>query len=179
MTSVRRRSTSLVVSLGVIHAFVVVLLLHRRQADLGHGVEAAYVEPMAHWLRDSLLYAPVGVLLLLLTTLAAHRVTTRWAKGDDGLVPALVWAGLGAIAYALISVPAAMTHGALFGVGHHAAPSLLQASYEGIVTLRYSFAILLAFAMVVGLPWAPRWRLRTGGSRPPVPTSVHEGTERC
>lgn len=178
MTGARHRSTSLVVFLGVLHAFAVVFLMHRRQADLGHGVEAAYIDPVSHWLRDSLLYAPAGVVLLLLTTLAAYRLTTRWAKGDDGLVPALVWAGLGAIAYALVSVPAAMAHGTLFGVGHHAAPSLLQASYEGIVTLRYSFAILLACAMVLGLPWAPRWR-GAKRSRVAVPTPATERGEPC
>lgn len=178
MTWARHRSTSLVVFLGVLHAFVVVFLVHRRRGDLGPFVEAAYVDPMGHWLRDSLLYAPVGVVLLLVTTLAAHRFVTRWAAGDDGLVPALVWAGLGATASALVSVPAAVAHGTLFGVGHHGTPSLLQAGFGATVTLRYSFAILLAFAVVVGLPWAPRWGARTR-SPGAVRTPANERGEPC
>jgi len=151
----RHRLPMLVLLAGVLHAFVLVLVLHRGSADLGHGGEAAYVSPVGHWLRDSVLYAPVAVALLLVATLLARHVTARWARADDGLGAVLLWAGLGSVAYALASVPGTIAHGALFSSTHSEATSVWQAGQQAILTLRYSFALLVAFAMVMGLPWMP------------------------
>lgn len=169
---VRHRFPMLVLLAGVVHAFVVVGVLHRGSADLGHAGEAAYLSPVGHWLRDSLLYAPVGVALLLVATLAARRVTARWARADDGLGAVLLWAGLGSVAYALASVPGTIAHGALFSSTHSEATSVWQAGQQAILTLRSSFALLVAFAMVMGLPWAPPRRRAPPTLSPPTPATT-------
>ena len=157
----RRRLLALVGAAGVLQAFVIVLILHGRHDDgVGHAREVAYVDPVAHWLRDSVMYTPVGVALLLLATVLARRLVRRWGGGDEGFRAAMVWALLGAGAYALASVPATVVHGALFSAGHAGTPGFFPAAEEGIVTLRYSFALLLVFAMVLGVPWSPRRRVR-------------------
>lgn len=170
---VRHRFPTLVLLAGVLHAFVVVLVLHRRSADLGHAGEAAYLDPVGHWLRDSVLYAPVGVALLLVATLLARRVTARWARADDGLGAVLLWAGLGSVAYALASVPGTIAHGALFSSTHTETTSVWQAGQQAILTLRYSFALLVAFAMVMGLPWVPARRKGAPPTlSPPTPATT-------
>lgn len=173
MTRDRRRLTRLVLLAGVVQAAVVVAVLQRRGDDLGHAGEATYVGPLGHWLRDAVLYAPVGVALLLLATLLAHRLADRWTTASDGFAATLLWAGLGAVGYAVASVPASLAHGVLFAVGHAEPPSVWDAGQQAVLTLRYSFALLVAFAMVIGLPWAPRRRAgaHAAGSRPtPAPT---------
>lgn len=118
------RLATRVLAAGVVQAFVVVFALQWRGDELGHHAgEAAYVGPLGHWLRDALLYAPVGVALLLLATLLARRLTARWTMAGDGVGAVVLWAGLGALAYALASVPASLAHGVLFADGHVAARS--------------------------------------------------------
>lgn len=154
----RRRLFGLVSVAAVVQAFTIVGVLHARGDDLGHAHEAVYVDPVAHWLRDAVLYVPASVALLLLATLLARHLAGRWLRTPDGVGAAVLWAGLGAGAYALASVPAAMAHGALFTATGVGLPSLLAALQEAIVTLRYSFGLLVFCVMVLGLPWAPRRR---------------------
>lgn len=148
----RRRLIAVVSVAGVAQAFVLVGLLHRRGDELGHAHEAAYIDPVAHWLRDSVLYAPAGVVVLLLATLLTRRLAHRWLHTTDGVGAAMLWAGLAAVMYAVVSVPAAMVHGALFS--STVVTPLLSAVQGSIVTLRYSFGLLIACAMLLGLPWA-------------------------
>lgn len=154
---VRRRLVGRVVVAGVLQAFVVVLVLHRRHDEIGQAGEAVYLDPVAHWTRDSLLYAPVAVLLLLVATLAARRLVGALRLADGGVGAVLLWSGMGAALYAVASVPAAVVHGRLFGAGHgHGGaglPQLLPATQEAIFTMRYSFALLLVYCLAVGLPW--------------------------
>lgn len=158
MTKARRRLPRLVILAGVVHAFVMVLVLQQHGPTLSHGGEAVYIDPVGHWLRDSVLYLPVGVVLLLVATLLARRLAERWTVGGDGFGAVLLWAGLGAVVYALASVPGTIAHGALFSSTHTETPSWWQAAQQTILTLRYSFALLVALAMVTGVPWAARRR---------------------
>lgn len=166
----RRRLIAMVAVAGVAQAFVLVGLLHRRGDELGHAHEAAYIDPVAHWLRDSVLYAPAGVVVLLLATLLTRRLAARWLRTTDGVGAALLWAGLAAAMYAVVSVPAAMVHGALFS--STVVTPLLSAVQGAIVTLRYSFGLLVAFTMLLGLPWARHRRAVRAPttSRSPVST---------
>lgn len=168
----RRRFAGVVALAGVCQAFVVVAVLQARHDGLRTGHELAYVDPTAHWLRDSVMYAPVGVLLLWLSTLAARRLVDASAGAVDGVGASVVWAGLAAVVYAGASVPAAQVHGALFLAGHASSPDLLDVAAEAVVTLRYSFAVLLVVAMVLGPPWgSPRRRAkRRPHPTPPLPT---------
>lgn len=168
---VRRRLVGRVVLAGVLQAFVVVLVLHRRHDEIGQAGEAVYLDPVAHWTRDSLLYAPVAVLLLLVATLAARRLVGGLRLADGGVGAVLLWSGLGAALYAAASVPAAVVHAQLFGAGHgHGGaglPQFLPAAQEAIFTMRYSFALLLVYCLAVGLPWATQRRAMT---RAPIAT---------
>jgi hypothetical protein len=49
-----------------------------------------------------------------------------------------------------------MVHAELFSAGHTGTSFLLHSVEEGIITLRYSFALLLLFSVVTGVPWALR-----------------------
>lgn len=172
MPAESRRLIGVVSVAGVAQAFVVVGLLQRRGDELGHAHEAAYIDPVAHWLRDSVLYAPAGVVVLLLATLLARRLSARWLPTAEGVGAAMLWAGLAATMYAALSVPAAMVHGALFSSTVVGGTPVLTAIQGAIVTLRYSFALLIASAMLLGLPWArsPRAARTPATPRPPVST---------
>lgn len=151
-----RRLAGLVVFIGLVQAFAVGLVLHLQHDDPSGAHEVAYVDPILHWLRDSALAAPLSVVLLFGATLLARRLTTRRGIIGTGFGAAMLWAALGALAYAVASVPAAMVHAELFSAGHTSTSFLLHSVEEGIITLRYSFALLLLFPMVTGVPWAVR-----------------------
>lgn len=171
-----RRSTvrllAHVAAVGVVQAFAIGWVLHRLHDDPAEAHEAVYVPPVLHWLRDSALAVPGGVLLLLGATLLARRLCRR--RGSDGAGAGagagahLLWAGLGSVAYAEASVPAALVHARLFEAGHDEGSFALHSAVEGIVTLRYSFVLLLLLAVVAGLPWTGRSRGR-GRRRPQAP----------
>jgi hypothetical protein len=150
-----------VVSAGLIQAFAVGLVLHRLHSDPASAHEVTYVPPVLHWLRDSALAAPLAVLLLFIATSVARRLSTTGARPGDGVAAHALWAGLGAAAYAAASVPAALVHARLFGAHHEQTSFLLHSAKESLVTLRYSFALLVAFALAAGLPWARRRSLGT------------------
>lgn len=151
-----RRLAGLVVFIGLVQAFAVGLVLHLEHDDPSEAHEVVYVDPILHWLRDSALAAPLSILLLFGATLAARRLTTRRGRVGIGFGAAMLWAALGAVAYAVASVPAAMVHAELFSAGHTGTSFLLHSVEEGIITMRYSFALLLLFSMVTGVPWAAR-----------------------
>lgn len=150
---------------GLLQAFAVGVVLHRQHDDPTEAHEAVYIGPVQHWLRDSTLSVPLAVLLLLLATLVARRLATRQGRAGDGVGASLLWAGLGAVAYAVASIPAAMAHAWLFGAGHEEQSFLLHSAEEAVITLRYSFALLVGFALVVGLPWGRHVGLVRGGRR--------------
>ena len=151
-----------VAAVGVVQAFAIGWVLHRLHDDPAEAHEAVYVPPVLHWLRDSALSVPGGVLLLLGATLLARRLSRRRGRAGDGAGACLLWAGLGSVAYAVASVPAALVHARLFEAGHDEGSFALHSAVEGIVTLRYSFVLLLVLAVVAGLPWTGRSR---GGDR--------------
>ena len=150
------RVAGLVVLIGLVQALAVGLVLHLQHDDPSEAHEVVYVDPILHWLRDSALAAPLSVVLLFVATLLARRLTTRRRRVGTGFGAAMLWAALGAVAYAVASVPAAMVHAELFSAGHTGTSFLLHSVEEGIITMRYSFALLLLFAMVTGVPWAAR-----------------------
>lgn len=166
-----RRFAGLVALAGVGQAFLVVAVLQGRNDELGAAHEVVSLDPTAHWLRDSVMYAPVGVALLLASSLVARRLVAGWSGSRDGVGASVVWAGLAALVYAVASVPAAGVHAELFLTDHAPASEAVHLAQEAVVTLRYSFAFLLVFAMVLGLPWgSPRRRSPTGP--PPSPLST-------
>ena len=166
------RLVAVVLAAGLVQAFAVGLVLHRLHDDPAEAHEARYVAPVLHWLRDSALAAPMAVALLLLATLAARRLSGGTPRANS-LGPRLVWAGLGAVAYAAASVPAALVHSRLFGAGHEESSSLLlHSAEEAIITLRYSFALLLAISVLVGLPWAQQGSNGNDDVRAPRPDTL-------
>lgn len=153
-----RRLLGSVALAGAVHAFLLVLVLHRAAGDLWYAPAAATADPVSHWVRDALLYVPAGIALLLAATLAARRLGTRWTATRSGVGAVVLWAGCGAAVYAVASVPANLAHGVLFASEHAAGVSALQLGNEAILTLRYSFAVLVAFACLAGVPWTARGR---------------------
>lgn len=143
---------------GTVQAFSVGYILHRLHDDPNETHEAVYVTPVVHWLRDSALAAPGAIVLLIAATLVSRRIMARGSAGQAGASMAgyLVWAAFGAAAYALASVPAAMVHARLFSAHHEEGSYLLHSAEEAVLTLRYSFALLLGIAALAGLPWTPR-----------------------
>ncbi len=167
---------------GLLQAFAVGWVLHGLHDDPAEAHEAVYVPPVLHWLRDSALSVPGGLLLLFGATLVARRLATRDGGAGDGAGAYPLWAGLGAVAYAVASVPAALLHARLFEAGHEEVSFALHSAVEGIVTLRYSFVLLLGLAMAIGLPWmkprrsvASRLRLRLRLHLHRKPTTTWEG----
>ena len=150
------RVMGLVFPAALVQCFAVGFVLHRLHDDPAEAHEAVYIGPTAHWLRDSALSFPLALILLLLATLGARRLVAARGHAPDGVGAHLLWAGLGAVAYAVASVPAALAHTALFAAGHEERSFLFHSVEEAVVTLRYSFALLLAFALVVGLPLTAR-----------------------
>jgi len=138
---------------AMLQSFAVGFVLHRLHEDPAEAHEAVYISPTLHWLRDSALAFPAAFVLLLLATLATGRVVTARGRSADGLGAYLLWATVGAGAYSLASVPAAYVHSVLFTATHDEGSLVLHSLQESILTLRYSFGLLVLYSIVFGLPW--------------------------
>lgn len=148
------RAAASVVLPGVVLAFGVGLALHARHAGLH---EAHALHPLIHWLRDSVLAAPLAIAALWAATPVSRRLCA-WAGLDrDGVsAPAgLAWALCGATAYALVSVPANAVHGQLFAAQEEGLSFAFHAVRDGSVVLGAGLVCLLALTVIRGVPWLP------------------------
>lgn len=160
-----------VIALGLVQNFTVGWVLHfvylpgagDLHLSLGafgnhseHGAPAApeqTLSPLAHYLRDSSLAAPVAVVVLLVTTHLVRRLLASRSTTPDSLAARLIFAVAAALAAGLASVPEVLAHGWLFD--EHVVGTSLASHVTGValVTLRYTFALTLGWAMLFGVPW--------------------------
>ncbi len=73
--------------------------------------------PMLHWLRDTAIAVPLAPLAIWAAALLVQQSITRLGRGSrrSELLPWLIWAGLAALLFALLSIPGNQLHGLLFG----------------------------------------------------------------
>jgi hypothetical protein len=142
-----------VAAVAAVQAYAVGLLLHSLHSDPAESHEAVYIEPALHWLRDSTLALPGSLAFLLLATFAARALVGRAGWNADGFGARVAWALAGALGYAIASVPGAVVHNKLFLAGHEGASFVIHSLEEAMITSRYSFAILIVFAAIWGVPW--------------------------
>ncbi|MGW6282770.1 hypothetical protein [Kribbella sp. NPDC055071] len=124
---------------------------HAPAAHAGHhGAAGHEVSPFLHFLRDSTLALPVSIAVLMLVAVAASRLGLR-----DGVPERLAFAVGAAIVAAVFSAPEVLAHGWLFD---EQITGDLTSHLTGValVTLRYTFALVLVAAVVFGVPWRAR-----------------------
>jgi hypothetical protein len=128
---------------------------HAPAAHTGHhgaaGPEISpEVSPFLHFLRDSTLALPVSIAVLMLVAVAASRLGLR-----DGVPERLAFAVGAAIVAAVFSAPEVLAHGWLFDE-QIAGDLISHLTGVALVTLRYTFALVLVAAVVFGVPWRAR-----------------------
>ncbi|MEV5965067.1 hypothetical protein AB0L70_25085 [Kribbella sp. NPDC051952] len=113
-----------------------------------HGAQG--LSPFAHFLRDSTLALPVSIGVLLLVAVAASRLGLR-----DGVPERIAFAVGAAVVAAVFSAPEVLAHGWLFD---EQVTGDLTSHLTGValVTLRYTFALVLVAAVLFGVPWRAR-----------------------
>src|SRR5215218_9711078 len=97
------------------------------------------IAPALHWLRDSALALPAAVVAVAVGLVAARRLQ-RWAA-----------AGLGGLAFAVLSVPGSWLHATLFAAEHEGLSPLGHAGYEASLVLLASTSVLVALPSVAPL----------------------------
>lgn len=138
--------------IGLVQAFFVGWILHRLHSDPSESHEIAFIDPRLHWLRDAALATPLAILFLLTATYLTERALWRRSIDFNTARVRVAWAAAGALAYALASFPGSIIHSWLFLAGHTDSAFLAHLLGEAVVTLRYSFALLLLVAIVSGVP---------------------------
>ena len=157
-------------TLGSALALVIVGVLQQLHAGLH---EAHELPPLLHWLRDSTLAVPLAVICVFAISLPATRrlaLPLLPGRRAEGLPARLLWALLGALAFALTSAPGNFLHGRLFGAEHdESLPFLQHQAIDASAVLFVAFLFLLAVALVLGTPWETRRpRLFVPGRRMPA-----------
>jgi hypothetical protein len=148
-----------VAALGLIQNYLVGWVLHyvylpdHETTHAGHHGAAATgseLSPFTHFLRDSTLALPVSIGVLLLVAVAASRLGLR-----DGVPERIVFAVGAAVVAAVFSAPEVLAHGWLFGE-QVAGDLTSHLTGVALVTLRYTFALVLVAAVMFGVPWRAR-----------------------
>lgn len=158
------RVTKRIIALALTQSFAIGWVLHFvylpddlpvGSGPVGHhgGHPAAAEEPLnplLHYLRDSALATPFAVVVLAATVLLLRRIWRR----ETGAV--LVFAGAAAVAFAAAAVPEVRAHAVLFD--EHVEGVSLGSHVTGValVTLRYTFALAIGWALLFGVPWRAR-----------------------
>jgi hypothetical protein len=158
------RVTKRIIALALTQSFAIGWVLHFvylpddlpvGSGPVGHhgGRPAAAEErlnPLLHYLRDSALATPFAVVVLAATVLLLRRIWRR----ETGAV--LVFAGATAVAFAAAAVPEVLAHAVLFD--EHVEGVSLGSHVTGValVTLRYTFALAIGWALLFGVPWRAR-----------------------
>lgn len=148
-----RSTLARVSAVAIVQAFAVGWLLHSLHADPAESHEAVYIQPTLHWLRDSALSVPGAIAFLMLATALARRLVRRRGWDGDGFGARVLWALVGAAAYAAASVPGALVHDHLFVATHEGSSFVVHSLEEAMITARYAFVLLVLFAGVWGVPW--------------------------
>lgn len=138
--------------IGLLQASFVGWILHRLHSDPNESHEIAFIDPRLHWLRDAALATPLAILFLLTATYLTQRALSRRCIDFNSSRARVAWAAAGGLAYALASFPGSIIHSWLFLAGHTDSSFVAHSLGEAVVTLRYSFALLLLVALVWGVP---------------------------
>jgi hypothetical protein len=104
-----------------------------------------------HWLRDSLLAAPIGIIATALTIEPARRLAPR--LGIRGRGVAVLWSFLAAAVYSLGVIPGNLIHAGLFVQWHTHTSSLSHGFSDAIRVLDPAFVALVVAVFIVGAPW--------------------------
>jgi hypothetical protein len=121
----------------------------------GHGrtMPATGWEQFVHFLRDSTLALPFGVAVLLLATICVRMLLRMRGIDADTVRARLAFAFAGGLAAGIAAIPSVMVHRWLFDeplVGVSLGQHLVEVA---VITLRYTFALALGYALVFGVPW--------------------------
>ena len=143
-------------------AVLVLVLLHTGGTaaafPVGHGAASATatadLPPLVHWLRDAALAAPLAIVTLAAATLLTQLVVRRGRLDARSGRTGALWAGLGALCFAVAMIPAGYLHGQLFGEIHPGVAPLAHGVSEAAVAALPAFLVLLAIARFAGLPWS-------------------------
>lgn len=140
-----------------------------------HGAAAAEqpLSPVWHYLRDTALAFPVAILVVTATVLLLRRV---WRLATGRVMAVVVFAAAIAVAFAVAAVPEVLAHGVLFDEHVEGVSLRTHVSGVALVTLRYTFALAIGWALLFGLPWSVAEGNKQG-STPRVPVSVGETTQ--
>ena len=142
-------------------------VLHGSRGSHHRGSEAEEpLSPLLHYLRDTALALPVAILVVTATVLLLRRV---WRRGTGAVV---VFAVTIAIAFAAAAVPEVLAHAVLFDEQVEGVSLRTHLSGVSLVTLRYTFALAIGWALLFG----PPWRVAEGNNTR-VPVSVGEITQ--
>lgn len=171
--------TKRIIALAVTQSLAIGWVLHfvyLPQAGVLHGSASSHhggaateqpLSPLLHYLRDTALSLPVAILVVAATVLLLRKV---WRRETGAVV---VFAVTLATAFAVAAVPEVLAHAVLFD--EHVEGVSLRTHLSGVslVTLRYTFALAIGWALLLGLP------LRVAdGNKSQVPISVGEITLR-
>jgi hypothetical protein len=123
------------------------------------------IAPVLHWLRDSALALPAAVVAVAVGLVAARRLLA-WAElPTGGTLQRAVAAGLGGLAFAVLSVPGSWLHAALFAAEHEGLIAAGHAGYEASLVLLASTSVLVALPSLSPLFATVGRRLRAAASR--------------
>jgi FtsP/CotA-like multicopper oxidase with cupredoxin domain len=118
------------------------------------------LSPVLHWLRDSALAYPVALLAAVFALHSGRRLLA-WAQLPlGGVLQSGATAVLGGVAFALLSVPGSLVHGALFGASHEGMTAGRHAGYEASLVLLSATALLAALPTLSAPLAAAARRLR-------------------
>ena len=167
--------TKRIIALAVTQSLAIGWVLHfiylpdagvlRGSRSTHHGGSQAEqpLSPLLHYLRDTALAVPVAILVVTATVLLLRRV---WRRRTGTVV---VFAVTLAIAFAAASVPEVLAHAVLFDEHVEGVPLRTHLSGVSVVTLRYTFALAIGWALLFGPPWQV-----AKGNKTRVPVSVGE-----
>lgn len=162
----RRMQVPRVVILGFSLAFIAGEALHVFHAA---DARAEGLPGPIHWLRDSLLAVPVGIVAVAAAIPVALGAARWLGVGRDSRSTIVVWAFVAAAVYAVLAVPGHAIHdGLLAEAAHHF--TMREGLRDAASVLLPAFAGLLVVVTGLGAPWvarsttAPGDRVRQGGT---------------
>jgi hypothetical protein len=127
-------------------ALVAIAVLQQAHDGLHEHLE---LPPMLHIIRDGALAVPAAALAVLAGLIAGHTVGR---PGRSRIVERVVFAAVGAAAFAVLSVPGNQLHGALFGAEEEGVGFIADALLDGGLAFAGALLALIPFGLVIGPP---------------------------
>lgn len=109
--------------------------------------------PLLHWLRDTALAVPVAALAVIVAALVVMRVRGAGTGERASLAAATSLGFLAAAMFAVLAVPLAQVHGALFGADAETGMTPLQHALTEAVSVFQVALLLVPVTLLAGVPW--------------------------